>query len=320
MEYILSEKLVEPKYLQRIQIVLGRIKGIPCDSLAYLLGIHPMTVSRVMGKYRAGGVNSLISDMTREPGKKPISDAVKRALIEYVLYSDGEIAPSSRMLADKFGISHMAVDAILHEEGISGARRLARGKEPRSAPIPDNPMVFGLFCRPPINLLFVLEGYSTTDKYRDHKGQRAEDAMRAQTSSYYTHPCFAAFRIACTGQRHADRDDIRKDAILFAKKVASATPSGILLHSVCERNQDFMLIRSSLSECFDTIHYYEHIIASRHRWLKIAGSILNDQWIARNSDIAHSPANSLDQALSQSFCQSKKLCNGFTWIYDFEKR
>jgi hypothetical protein len=45
-----------------------------------MLGIHPMTVSLYVKRYNAGGIEALVADKTRKPGKAPVSEELKNKI------------------------------------------------------------------------------------------------------------------------------------------------------------------------------------------------------------------------------------------------
>ena len=120
MEKLLSAGHVEHKYAVRLQTVLLRTKGKGTGEISEFLGIHPSTVSLYINRYNTYGIDSLLRDKTRKPGKKPISQEVKNEICRLVCNEKppGETHWSCRTLAKKVGIGHASVNTILREYGL----------------------------------------------------------------------------------------------------------------------------------------------------------------------------------------------------------
>ncbi|MDR2802827.1 MAG: helix-turn-helix domain containing protein [Treponema sp.] len=74
MEHILANGNIKHKFAVRIQTVLYRANGKKTNDIACFLGIHPVTVSGYVKRYNSGGIEALVRDKTRKPGKVSISD------------------------------------------------------------------------------------------------------------------------------------------------------------------------------------------------------------------------------------------------------
>jgi hypothetical protein len=71
-------------------------------------------------RYNTGGIQSLVCDKTRKPGKAPIPEALKNKICETAWAEKPADAThwSVRSLAKRFGIGHDAVNRILRERDI----------------------------------------------------------------------------------------------------------------------------------------------------------------------------------------------------------
>ena len=76
MEKLLSAGHIEHKYAIRLQTVLLRAKGKGTCEISEFLGIHQSTVGLYINRYNTLGINSLLHDKTRKPGKEPISQEI----------------------------------------------------------------------------------------------------------------------------------------------------------------------------------------------------------------------------------------------------
>ncbi|GHT71697.1 hypothetical protein FACS1894110_25160 [Spirochaetia bacterium] len=83
-ETLLSEGHIAYKYAVRIQTVLNRAKGRTTNEIADILGININTVSDHVRRFNEGGIDALLRDKTRLPGKDPISEELKNELTRLV--------------------------------------------------------------------------------------------------------------------------------------------------------------------------------------------------------------------------------------------
>ena len=77
MEKLLSAGHIEHKYAVRLRTVLLRAQGEGTGDIARFLGIHQSSVSEYINRYNEHGIDSLLRDKTRKPGKEPISQDIK---------------------------------------------------------------------------------------------------------------------------------------------------------------------------------------------------------------------------------------------------
>jgi len=64
--------------------VLFRAKNKGTEEIAGSLGIHQATVSSYINRYNAYGIDSLMQNKTRKPGKEPISHEIKNEIYRLV--------------------------------------------------------------------------------------------------------------------------------------------------------------------------------------------------------------------------------------------
>jgi transposase len=125
MERLLAGGQIKHKYAVRLQAVLNRAKGKGADETAEYLNIHFNTATQYVRRYNTGGIESLLRDKTRKPGKAPISEEIKNKLCDAVCREkpEHESRRSSRLPAKRFGISHNKTARILRERGIQPHRQ-----------------------------------------------------------------------------------------------------------------------------------------------------------------------------------------------------
>jgi len=120
IEKLLSAGHIQYKYAIRLQTIFLRAKGKGTNEISEFLGIHQSTVSKYINKYNKSGIDSMLRDKTRKPGKEPISQKTKNRILRLVSNEKpkGETHWRSRKIAQKAGISHSSVSLILRECGL----------------------------------------------------------------------------------------------------------------------------------------------------------------------------------------------------------
>jgi transposase len=120
MEKLLSAGQLKYKYAVRLQTVLQRAKGKGTKEISEFLAIHPSTVSLYINRYNQYGIDSLLRDKTRKPGKAPIGQEIKDRLARIVCTEKpkDETHWSCRTLGKRLGIGRTAVNRILNELGL----------------------------------------------------------------------------------------------------------------------------------------------------------------------------------------------------------
>lgn len=151
MESILAEGRISHKYAVRVQTILNRAQGRSTNDIAAFLHIDPVTVSRYVRRFNEGGVNALLRDKSRKPGKAPVSEELKNEITRVVCKEKPENAThwSTRELAKRFGIGHATVNNILRERGLKPhlVKRFQSSNDPDfDAKLKD---VIGLYLDPP---------------------------------------------------------------------------------------------------------------------------------------------------------------------------
>ncbi|MDR2717965.1 MAG: helix-turn-helix domain-containing protein [Treponema sp.] len=120
MQRLLSTGRLEQKFARRLQTVLLREKGKSTADIAEFLGINRAAISLYVNRYNTCGINSLLNDKTRKPGKEPVSQKIKNEICRLACNEKpkDETHWSSRTLAKRAGISHTKASRILHEYGL----------------------------------------------------------------------------------------------------------------------------------------------------------------------------------------------------------
>jgi transposase len=253
MQKLLSAGQIKYKYAVRPQTVLQRANGEGTGEISDFLGIHPSTVSLYINRYNRYGIDSLLRDKTREPGKEPISQEKKDEIRKIVCTEKpkDETHWSVRTLARRVGVGKAAVNNILNETGLKPhlLKRGHRTKGPHSSD-PDLEKKLkgaaGIYLNPPNNAVILC----VDEKTQIHRTKvRALERMRPilpitrnvperQSIDYKRHgttTLFAALDVLggnVIGE--CMKTPTSKDCIQFLKKVDRSCPGGKALHIVAD--------------------------------------------------------------------------------------
>jgi transposase len=151
LEAIITDRNSSSKAVWRAKIVLATADGLGTNAIMKRTGKSKPCVWRWQERYVEEGVDGLLRDKTRPPGKKPLSAAVKRK----VLAKTASEAPpdathwSVRSMATAMEISHTSVQRIWAEAGLKPhlLRRFKISNDPQfEEKVTD---VVGLYINPP---------------------------------------------------------------------------------------------------------------------------------------------------------------------------
>jgi transposase len=238
MDKILAVGNIQHKYAIRLQAVLSRARKRSTNDTAAFLGINIVTVSKYVHRFNEGGVESLLRDKTRLPGKKPIPVEVKNELSRIVCNEKPDNAThwSSRELAKRLGIGHASVSNILRERGLKPhlVKSFQFSTDPDFAKKLED--VVGLYLNPPENSIVLC----VDEKSQIQALERSQPILpllpgvpERQTHDYYRHgttTLFAALNVI-SGKVIGDCRNQHKaaDYISFLKMVHKKCPKGKVL-------------------------------------------------------------------------------------------
>jgi transposase len=323
MEKILTAGNVQHKYAIRLQTVLNRARGKSTTDTASFLGINVVTVSRYVHRYNHGGIEALLRDKTRLPGKQPISDELKNELCRIVCNEKPEHGThwSTRALGKRLGIGHATVNNILRERGLKPhlVKRFQFSTDPEFDKKLED--VVGLYLNPPENAIILC----IDEKSQIQALERTQPILpilpgvpERQTHDYYRHgttTLFAALNILsgtvigeCREQHKA------ADYISFLKKVDRTYPKGKTLHIVVDNYSTHKT--KEVREYIDSKHgrFVEHFIPTHSSWLNLVerwfGEITN-QRIRRES---WTGVHELEAAIKEYIKHWNNSGRRFSWV------
>jgi transposase len=328
MEGLLSAGKVRHKYAVRIQTVLNRARGCSTVEVAKVLGINPVTVSRHVHRYNAGGIADLLRDLPRGAASPKISDATKNELTRIVCTekpADGTHW-SVRSLADRLCISHTSVHTILRGRGLKPhlVESFQFSNDPNFEKKLDD--VVGLYLSPPENAIVLC----VDEKSQIQALERSQPILplrpgvpERQTHDYHRHgttTLFAALNVD-TGQIIGDCKDTHQsiDFITFLEKLDRRNPKKRVLHIILdnysahksEAVQKFLAARKD--------RFVLHFIPTHSSWLNLV-----ERWFAEitNKQIRRESWSSVPE-LKQSIKGFIRIWNDsgkkFCWVKTAEQ-
>src|SRR5215813_7956033 len=240
---IIADRNSKTKTVWRARIVLATADGHGTNAIMRLTGTSKPCVWRWQERYIAEGVEGLLRDKTRPPGKKPLSAAVKRKVLSKTA---SELPPnathwSRSSMAAAMRISPSSVGRIWAEAGLKPhlVRRFKVSNDPQfEEKVTD---VVGLYMNPPDRalVLCVDEKSQLQALDRTQPGLPLKKGRAATMTHDYkrngTTTLFAALDVK-TGQvigecapRHR-----AKEFISFLKKIDTAVDKVLDLHLIVD--------------------------------------------------------------------------------------
>jgi transposase len=323
MEKVLSIGTIKHKYAVRLQVILNRAKGTSSTDTAKVLGIHFMTVSRYVHRFNEGGVEALLRDKTRKPGKAPISDEVKNEVCRIACKEKPENAThwSTRELAKRVGISHDAVNRILRERGIKP--HIVQGFQFSTDPDFKKKLedVVGLYLAPPENSIVLC----VDEKSQIQALERTQPILplregvpERQTHDYYRHgttTLFAALNVL-SGKVIGECRDQHKaaDYIEFLKKLDRSCPKRKTLHIVADNYaahktkdvRDYLATKPG--------RFVEHFIPTHSSWLNLIERWFSEITTKRIRRGSWDGVPQLEKAIKEFITHWNDSGRKFSWV------
>ena len=328
MEALLAAGHIEHKYAVRLQTVLNRDKGVSTNTVSSVLGISLNSVSNYVKRYNQGGVQALLQDKTRKPGKAPIPVGVKNKIAKFVCQKKpkGGTHWSTREISAQFGISHTAVNTILNEYGIKPHLvkkfQFSTDKEFDSK-LAD---VVGLYLDPPENSIV----FCVDEKTQIQALERTQPVLplrpgipEGQTHDYERHgttTLFAALNVASgkvigkCGQSHKAGDYLE-----FLKILDRKAPKKKVLHIIADNYSSHKAPAVKEYIKGKGERFVEHFIPTYSSWLNLI-----ERWFAEitNKRIRReswSSLKELEEAITDYIVSWNESGKRFCWTKTFDE-
>jgi len=281
-----------------------------------------MTVSRYVHRFNEGGIDSLLKDKTRKPGKKPIPVEVKNEPCRIVCKEKPGNAThwSTRELSKRVGIGHSSVNTMLRERGLKPhlIRSFQFSKDPDFEKKPED--VVGLYLDPPENSIILC----VDEKSQIQAPERTQPILpllpgvpERQTHDHHRHgttALFAALNVLSgkvIGECRAGHK--ATDYIAFLKKLDKSCPKRKTLHIIADNHSAHKTkeVREYLAS--KRGRFVEHFIPTHSSWLNMVerwfGGITNKR-IRRES---RDGVAQLERAITDFVNHWNESGRKFTW-------
>jgi transposase/transposase-like protein len=240
---LVSDRNRPQKHVARARIVLLSAERLDVAAVARQAGISRPAVWRWQRRYAEAGVDGLLRDQTRKPGKAPLGDAVTRRVVALTCGEPpGEATHwTGRKMAKAVGISLRSVQRIWAAYKLQPhrLRTFKRSRDPDF--IAKLEAIVGLYMAPPRHavVLSVDEKSQIQALDRTQPGLPLKPAKAGtMTHDYIRHgttTLFAALNVLdgtvlgrCM-QRHRHQEFLR-----FLNAVEAAVPAGKLIHCILD--------------------------------------------------------------------------------------
>ena len=243
LEAIVADRNRRRKHVERARIVLLSADGVGTLSIMRQVGCAKTTVWRWQERFMAEGVDGLLRDRSRPPGKAPLAGAVVARVVELSLGEPpGEATHwTGRAMAKAAGISLRSVQRIWAAHGLQPhrIRTFKLSKDPEFATKLRD--IVGLYVDPPAHSLVL----SVDEKSQIQALDRTQPGLplkkgKAGTMTFDykrngTTTLFAAFDVLegtvigrCM-QRHRHQEFIR-----FLNAIERTVPAGKVVHVILD--------------------------------------------------------------------------------------
>src|ERR1700722_13875504 len=243
LERLVRDRNTPQKFVWRAQIVLSAAAGLDAGQIAARVGKSLLTVRRWRRRYMAKGVNGLLKDATRPPGRKPLAVEKIERVVHMTLHASPPNAThwSLRSMAAAAALSYSSVQRIWHAHGLKPhlTRRFKLSRDPNFAAKLED--VVGLYLNPPDKALLLsvdeksqIQALDRTQPGLPMKPGRA-GTMTHDYKRHGTTTLFAALNmldgtvIGRNMQRHRHQEFIR-----FLNTIEAQVPAGKVIHVVVD--------------------------------------------------------------------------------------
>ena len=243
LEAVAADRNRAQKHVWRARIILATAEGCGTAEVMRRAGVSKPCVWRWQRRFMEGGVDGLLRDKTRKPGKAPVPDAVVDRLVAHTLSDPpGETTHwTSRAMAEVTGLAVSTVQKIWRAHGLAPhrLRTFKLSRDPQfTAKVRD---VVGLYLDPPAHAVVLsvdeksqIQALDRTQPglpiKRGRAGTMTHDYIRNGTTTL-----FAALNVldgSVTGQcmqRHRHQEFLR-----FLNRLERDIPAGRLIHVVLD--------------------------------------------------------------------------------------
>ena len=243
LEAIAVDRSRPLKHIQRAKIVLHSADRLPVLEIACRAGVSRPAVWRWQQRFGEEGVDGLLRDKTRKPGRPPLSTKIVARVLELTCSEPLGAAThwTGRAMAKAVGISLRAVQRIWEKHRLQPhrIRTFKRSNDPKFAEKVED--VVGLYMDPPAHAVVV----SIDEKSQIQALDRTQPGLPLKpgkcgtmTHDYKrngTTTLFAALDILQgTVIGHCMKQHRHQEFIRFLSAVERAVPAGKVIHAIID--------------------------------------------------------------------------------------
>ena len=243
LERLVRDRNTPQKVVWRSRIVLLSADELRPSAIAAAVGKSALTVRRWRRRFLAQGVDGLLRDATRPPGRKPLSPEMIRQVVELTLHEKppGRTRWSERSMAARVGMAPSTVHSIWKAHGLKPhlTRTFKLSRDPAfTEKVQD---IVGLYLNPPDKALVLsvdeksqIQALDRTQPGLPMKKGRA-GTMTHDDKRHGTTTLFAALNMldgTVIGEcmpRHRHGEFLR-----FLKRIDRETPAELALHLIVD--------------------------------------------------------------------------------------
>jgi len=243
LEAIISDRSAPQKHVWRANIILATADGCGTAEIMQRSGKSKPVVWTWQARFMAEGVDGLVRDKTRKPGKEPLPRHVVKRVVDLALGpAPGETTHwTGRMLAKAAGVSLRSVQRILQAHQLAPHRihTFKLSKDPKFAEKLKD--IVGLYVDPPAHAVILsvdeksqIQALDRTQPGLPMKRGRA-GTMTHDYKRHGTTTLFAALNvldgtiIGRNMQRHRHQEFIR-----FLNTIEAQVPVGKVIHAIVD--------------------------------------------------------------------------------------
>src|SRR3954466_14856037 len=243
LDKVIADRNTPQKHVRRARIVVLTADGVGTLEIMERTGQSKPTVWRWQGRFAEAGVDGLLRDKTRPPGRKPLPEATVRQVVTKTTTERPADAThwSARAMAKAVGIAVSSVQKIWRVHGLKPhqARTIKLSNDPNfEAKLVD---VVGLYLDPPDRALVL----SVDEKSQIQALDRTQPGLPLKkgragtvTHDYKRHgttTLFAALNLRTGDAQHECRPQHKqRDFLAFMTRVERDVAKGLSVHVILD--------------------------------------------------------------------------------------
>ena len=327
LEAIVSDRSALQKHVWRANIILATADGCGTFEIMRRSGRSKPVVWRWQERFMQEGVEGLLRDKTRKPGKAPLPAEIVQRLVDLALSPPpGETTHwTGRMLAKAAGVSLRSVQRILeaHQLAPHRIRTFKLSKDPEFADKLRD--IVGLYVDPPAHAVILsvdeksqIQALDRTQPGLPMKKGRA-GTMTHDYKRHGTTTLFAALNvlegnvIGRNRQRHRHQEFIR-----FLNAVEAEVPAGKLIHAIVDNyaTHKHPKVRTWLA---NHPRWTFHFTPTSASWLNAVEGFFAKLTRRRLKRGVFRSVVDLQAAINRFVAETNQMPKPFTWTADPDK-